>query len=99
MSPLKRAAGFAVEGIQRQVADGRFVMVAADAQDFGEIPDALNAFVRIRSVPDKIAQAPHSIKHPGVFEHCVQGGEIRMDIGDNQDSHGKPGEVYTGRGE
>ena len=99
VSPLEGAAGFAVERIQREVADGGFVVVAADAQGFGKIPDALDAFVRIRPVSDQIPQAPHGIKHPGVFDHCVQGGEIRMDVGDNQDSHRKVEEVYTGRRE
>jgi hypothetical protein len=43
----------------------------------------LDALVRLRTIPDKIAQTPESVKTPHVLEHRAQGYEVSVNIGYN----------------
>jgi hypothetical protein len=72
-------------------------VVAPDAKQIRQVQHTLHTFVRIRTVSDQVSQTPYGVEHPGVFEHCVQGIEVCMNVGDNQYPHSLSAEVYTGR--
>ena len=66
--------------------DGGRVVVAADAQR-PDVPQPRDDLVRLRSVPHDVAQLPDLVHRRDGRQHCVEGREVGVDIGEDRDTH------------
>jgi hypothetical protein len=54
-----------------------------------ELPDGRDTFIRLWPIPNRVAQTPHGliVERSGVLEDGLKGGQIGMDIRENQNPH------------
>ena len=88
LGPQYRLTSFRVESVHFDGAHCGCIVVAQDALQVGELPDALDAFIRVRAVPDQVTQAPGSIEWTGIGEHSFEGSQVGMDVRDDQGAQG-----------
>ncbi len=65
-------------------------MIAADP-DRAKLAQAVHDAIRVRPVPDDVAEVPDGIDRTGMGEHGVEGDEVAVDVGDDRDPHGRSG--------
>ncbi len=85
--PQDGLAGIRVESIHFDGTHRGCIVVAHDALQVGQLTDALDAFIRVGAVTDEVTQAPGGIVLPGISQHGFEGGEVGMDIGNDQGPH------------
>ena len=85
--PHDGAPRFRIEVLHIHAAQGSPVVIADDGHG-AKVADAPDALVRLGSVANGVAQAPDRIVIAlRVLEHGLEGGQVCMNIGQNQDAH------------
>ena len=78
--PAGGAAGHRVEILQRKLAAASAVVIASD-KGLAQLTRSLNHFVRRRSIAYDIASVPGHVVLRGSVQHCLQGINVGVNIG------------------
>jgi hypothetical protein len=84
--PLCRRFGGVVKIVRGALPNRRKIVVSGHGAQ-GIFLDDLQTPIGVRPVSHGVSQAPNRVKsafRAGVFNHCVQGLQIRVDIGKDQ---------------
>ena len=68
-------------------AAGRGGVVVAANADRAALGQPFDDGVRLRAVPDDVAEMPDRVDRPRGGEHGVEGDEVAVDVGDDCDPH------------
>jgi hypothetical protein len=55
-------------------------MIPNHATEFGEVLQAVDTFIGVRTIPNEVAQAPDFIDGGGIVEDGFESGVIGMDV-------------------
>lgn len=83
------SSGLGIEVIQIDLAQRSPVMIAGNA-DVLILAKELDALPGVRAVANDISQAPDTINPSpliDIVEHCLEGSQITVDVGDNRKAH------------
>ena len=88
--PARARRGVRREVLEVDATEDSEVVVSYQA-DVGPLGDELAAAVRLRPVPDEVAQAPHLVGRFGLdgAEHGLERMEIPVNVGDDGHSHSR----------
>ena len=78
--PAGGAAGHRVEILQRELPAASAVVITAD-KGLAQAAHPLDHFIRRRPVAHDVAQIPHQVVLRRSVQHCLQGIDIGVDVG------------------
>ena len=84
--PFGGCAGLRVEPLDLAAAQGRGVVIAADA-DRPDLDEASDHAVRIGAVADDVAELPDGVDRAGVGEDRIERHEVAVDVREDRDAH------------
>jgi hypothetical protein len=94
--PVGREARDRVELVQREPADRCPIVVADQRGSRIEADHALDALARPRAVADDITEVPDLADLTGGSQDCLQRDQVRVNIGEDQNSRHYPTVVRLG---